>query len=250
MIQVIVKYTISLALVFLAVSGSVIAQESEIPGVTVNTDPPGALVTLSGAATLSGLSPVFFSQGIPGIYDLKVSRRGYESYHSKLVISANQSSVFSVRLKAKTRIKAAIRSMFWPGWGQFYSGHSRKGLILSGLTLAAGAAVVIAEVNYQTKRDAFDVVNESYQRARSAGSYEDLLELQPQLAVVQADAYDAETYRLLALGSAVTVWSIGVLDALLFSSDGDSKLAAYGMKVVPETNPTLGYTGLSLVKSF
>ena len=198
------------------------AQTGAEAGLTVVSDPPGALVTLTGAAQLTGVSPVFFSQGIPGIYTLHVSKEGYETYTSKVAISMDKAATVRVTLKPRTRTKAAIRSLIWPGWGQFYSDRKTKGWVFTSLAVLAGGALIAAEKNYQDKRDEFDLVNDAFNRARVGGDIQQIDELRPRLFAAQADAYDAETIRWAAVGALGGVWAINFLDALFFlPSRGD-----------------------------
>ncbi len=125
-------------------SSAATATTSSQPGLTVTSNPAGALVELKGVAQLAGLAPVFFSQGIPGRYELRVSKTGYETYHTTVQMSNERIEQVDVRLEPKTRGKAAIRSLLWPGWGQFYSGQKTKGAVMTTLALAAGATVVLA----------------------------------------------------------------------------------------------------------
>lgn len=220
------------------------------PGLTVISNPNGALVELKGVANLAGLSPVFFSQGIPGRYELRVSKTGYETYHTTVRISGDRVEQVDVRLDPKSRGKAAIRSLLWPGWGQFYSGQKTKGVVMTGLALVSGAAVFLAETDYQDKKDDFDVIQARYQDALTNGSSTILPVLRTRLEVAQADAYDAESLRRAAIGGAIAVWSIGFLDALFFFPDASGRITVRDVVITPESDLKTGYAGLRASISF
>lgn len=95
------------------------------------------------------------------------------------------------------RTDAALRSMLWPGWGQFYKGHSTKGWIISASFGATALGAVGAHLKRRDAEQAYD----------SAGP-----------SVVQ-DRYDTfnrwhKTRNALIQGAAL-VWAVGYVDALL-----------------------------------
>ncbi len=229
-------------------SGS--AGTEAVPGLTVISNPQGALVELKGVASLAGLSPVFFSQGIPGIYELRVSKTGYETYKTKVQISGDRVEQVDVRLDAKTRGKAAIRSLLWPGWGQFYASQKTKGAVLTVFALTAGATVALAEIDYQDKRDNFDNINATYQNAIQAGSSANLPDLRAQLNVAQTDAHDAESLRRAAFGGAIAVWTISFLDALFFFPEVEGPITVKNISIKPEGDLIGGYAGIKISAGF
>lgn len=231
-------------------SGASTATAFSQPGLTVTSNPAGALVELKGVAELAGLAPVFFSQGIPGRYELRVSKTGYETYNTTVQMSNERVEQVDVRLEPKTRGKAAIRSLLWPGWGQFYSGQKTKGAVMTTLALAAGASVVLAEIDYQNKKDDFDVFNAMYQDSLRSGSSTNLPALRSQLDNVQTDAHDAESLRRAAVGGAIAVWGISFLDALFFSPSGEGRITVNNVALTPESDILKGYTGFKLSARF
>ncbi len=226
------------------------ADTTPVPGLTVTCNPEGALVELTGVASLAGLSPVYFSQGIPGIYELKVSKTGYETYRRKVQISVDRVEQVDVRLDPKTRGKAAIRSLIWPGWGQSYAGQKGKGTFMRIVAVAAGATAVLAELSYQNKKDDFDVANASYQNALQNGSVEGLTVWRSRLEVAQTDAHDAESFRRAAVGGAIAVWAVSFLDALFFFPSADGQIAVKNISITPEGDFKAGYAGIKASFSF
>ncbi|HSH00838.1 MAG TPA: PEGA domain-containing protein, partial [candidate division Zixibacteria bacterium] len=230
----------------LVLSSAVRGQTGGQPGLTVTSDPPGALVTLTGAARLTGVAPVFFSQGIPGLYQLEVSRHGYETYRSQVTISLDRATQVNVKLTPRSRGKAALRSLILPGWGQFYTKQKAKGWILTSLAITASGVLIAAEVNYQDKRDEFDEVDAAFRRAQVGGTSADIEELRPRLFAAQADAYDAETLRWTAAGAVAAVWAVSFLDALLFFPDARGDINSQRLSIEPSFDPLSARSGMAL----
>jgi len=55
-----------------------------------------------------------------------------------------------------SKLKAAGRSLIFPGWGQMYRGHKRRGLIGLAATVAAGAFLAKAASDYNSAKSAYD----------------------------------------------------------------------------------------------
>ena len=79
-------------------------------GVVVTTSPPGAEVVLRGDAVVSGVSPVFFQQGLIGVYQVEIRRHGYENYTTQVTLDPTRQFDLEINLSPKTRLKAAARS--------------------------------------------------------------------------------------------------------------------------------------------
>ena len=182
-------------------------------GFTVDSNPPGALVTLDGALMLTGVTPVNFKQGLDGKFKIKVEKQGYESYKSSVFLQSGKATTLNIRLKPKTRFKAVSRSLLIPGWGQMYGGQKFKGTMF--LLLAAGgvASYLIADSDFDDKQEEYDRLNGEYQ---SAVTYSEKERLYPILSDARKDAYDAENIRRITIGVTIGVWGLSLLDALLF----------------------------------
>ncbi|MFH1687829.1 MAG: DUF5683 domain-containing protein [bacterium] len=182
--------------------------------VTVKTVPDGALITLKGEATVSGVSPVRFRQPLLGDYTLVASMPGYEARSQRVVIPPDRQVEFSLTLRAKTRLKATLRSLVFPGWGQLYAERPRKAFTLASLSLASVAAYLIVDHRFDNKyQDYLDV----RQRYDGAATTTDRRRLWADLQSAQRTAYDAEDNRRIAIGVVAGIWAINVLDAFLFA---------------------------------
>jgi len=62
------------------------------------------------------------------------------------------------RLKTK-RLSAAMRSLVFPGWGQHYRGHKKKGYAFLGAVVGTSAALGMQYRNFQSARDHYNQTN-------------------------------------------------------------------------------------------
>jgi hypothetical protein len=206
------KKRIFLTLLVLALPLLVSAQ-GVTGGFTVDSNPPGALVTIDGALILTGVTPVLFNQGLDGKFKIRVEKHGYESYKSSVFLQSGKATTLNIRLKAKTRFKAASRSLLIPGWGQMYGGQKFKGVMFLLLTAGGVASYLIADADFDDKQDEYDRLNDDY---RNAGTYAEKERLYPMLSAAKKDAYDAENLRRITIGATIGIWGLSLLDALLF----------------------------------
>ncbi len=182
-------------------------------GFTVDSSPPGALVTLDGAFRLTGTTPVESRQGLEGKFKVTVEKHGFEKYKSIVFLQSGKALALNIRLKPRTRFKAASRSLLIPGWGQSYGGQKFKGALFFLLTAGGVAAYLIADNDFDDKRDRYDRLYDEY---KSADVYEDKQRLYQTMLNARKDAYDAENTRRITIGATIAAWGISLLDTLLF----------------------------------
>ena len=243
------KRTLTKLVGLLLLPAVVSAQDAGEKGLVVRSDPQGALVELKGEATVTGITPTIFHYPFIGDYDLVVKQLGYEDYHSKVFLDPDKRIELDVTLTPKTRFKAAIRSMVFPGWGQRYSDRKGKGMAFLLLSVGASAAYLVADHNFNIKYDRYDRRLHEYDRAVAQGAqHDDLVELSSLLNDAQEEAYDIEDVRRFTIGVAAAVWGLNVLDALLSSPRRGGILTVNDLTVTPTTE---GQTfGLALSHRF
>ena len=199
------------ALLILIVSGSLAnAQEA---GTVINSDPPGAVITLDGEYKISATTPCRLPNDVNGKFALKATMPGYESWKGDIVIIPGQPNNFTLDLSAKTRFKAAVRSLFLPGWGQYYSGNKSRGFLINGATLAVGISTIVAQYDFRNKRNDYDRAKLDLQNATT---YEEIQRLQQVVQDKNRDAYDAESARNTLFYVTAGLWAYNVLDAVIF----------------------------------
>jgi hypothetical protein len=234
--------TIALLLVtFSAVWG----QTAFTSDVTIRSNPPGAQAILSGDITVSGLTPVRFTQLLVGDYELKVKRFGYDTYTTRIIVDPSNPIEVDVRLSKKSRFKAVIRSMFIPGWGQHYSGQGGKGIVYTSASAISVVAFWVAENWFKSQRDEWQRLKSQYADPMSLA---DKQALWPKLVAAQEDAYNAENNRRIHIGVVAGIWALNVIDAFLFFPEDRGTFSVKGLTVLP-TSDGQGF-GLALAKGF
>lgn len=187
-------------------------------GISISTRPPGATVYLHGAYDLVANTPARLPSDLSGRYEAKVTRPGYEIWKGELTFVAGSVNDIDIKLSKKTRIKASLRSLFIPGWGQMYSGNSLRGSLFTAGVVVSAAAVYITDRRYQKKRSDYDIALSEYYAAESI---EDRVRLKADLNEKQEAAYDAETDRRTAFAIGTAIWAFNIIDALIFFPEKD-----------------------------
>ena len=205
-------------------------------GLTVTTNPDGALVTLSGDAIVTGVTPTTFRHTLIGLYKITIDRYGYERYNTKVVLDPSKQMELNIQLTPKTRFKSAVRSIVIPGWGQRYTNQKYKGLAYTFFAAASIFGYYKADQDFDNKYDQYKNLESEYDALMTTGSQTELEELLPKLLNAQDRAYDAENTRRFAIGSAIAVWSISILDALFFFPEEKGTFKVKNVTLQPEAN--------------
>lgn len=227
---------------------AVLFAQTEQPGVVVNTQPPGAEVTLDGEALVTGISPAYFPQGLVGAYRLKVKKYGFESHQTDLVLDPTRRISVDVTLSPKTRLKAVARSMIVPGWGQLYAEKRTKGYVFATLAVGAVGTFLVAENHFQMRKDEYEEVLQVWDSTAVNGSVDDLRLLKFPLERAQNRAYDAENVRRGAIGAVIGVWGLAFLDAIFFFPDHPATIDVKGITLEPDVTPN--QVGFAFSKRF
>ncbi len=144
---------------------------------------------------------------------MKASLQGYESWSGEIIILPGQDNTITFTLSPKTRVKAALRSLFIPGWGQYYSGQRGRSLLMGATVIGLGIGTVMVHDDYRQKRD-------DYRRALleldNASTAEDAVRLRTLAYDYHKQAYDAETTRNTFLALFLGVWAYNVFDNIFF----------------------------------
>jgi hypothetical protein len=225
------------------------AQETSSGGLTVTTSPPGAEVLLQGDASVAAITPTTFSQTLIGDYAVTVKRYGYEKYTTHVNLDPSKLMSLQISLTPKTRLKAAARSLFIPGWGQRYTEQKGKTFVFNLLAAGSVATYFVTNKRFHDKYDIFVSRRNEYDSASSSGaSYLQLRALQQSMADAQRTAYDAENVRRFSIGAVVGVWGLNLLDALLFFPEDHGSLTIKGVSISPTAKN--GTYGVLLSKGF
>ncbi|MEW6049645.1 MAG: PEGA domain-containing protein [Candidatus Zixiibacteriota bacterium] len=223
---------------------SIAAHGQEVPpgGLTVRSSPPGADVLLEGEAVAAGITPTTFQQTFIGDYKVTIKKYLYEKYSTHVTLDPAKQLALDVNLSPKTRIKAAARSVFIPGWGQRYSEQKGKSLLFMFLAAGSVAAYAIADHEFDKDFDLYETRKAEYDSARTHGaSYQELQQRYVAWSDAQKEAYDSEDIRRITIGTVIGVWGLNVLDALLFFPNNRGSITVQGIDIHPDTkNQTFG----------
>lgn len=200
----------AITLALIALTQASFAQEA---GSLIESKPQGAAIVLDGEYRISATTPVTLPGNINGMFRLKASKPGYEQWNGDIVLVPGQSNHISFTLSPKTRFKATLRSILFPGWGQFYSEQRFKGLAVSAATFGLGIATIMADGDFRNKRDEYFQAQVDLDNATDA---QEIARLRRLVQDKNREAYDAETERNMFLVATGVVYGFGVLDALIF----------------------------------
>lgn len=184
--------------------------------VTIKSDPPGALVLLSGEHRFAGRTPFILPYPLTGKYDISTNKRGYQSFRSRYSFTTSSRGFIMLKLEERTSGMALLRSFVAPGWGQLYSERKTSGLIWFGATVGALTAFGVNELNFRAAQDDDRAALSAYNRALNLGD-----NTQQQAAKLARDktlrrVNNAEEDRNLSLYIAGGVWLLNLLDSVIF----------------------------------
>ncbi len=230
------------AIFLLCLLPAILTAQEASEGFTVTTSPPGAEVSLIGAVTLNGITPVTFKQGLEGNYQVRVTSFGYETYKSSVFLQTGKLMTLTVRLHPKTVLKAAARSLLIPGWGQSYAGQKGKGTLLTLAAVGAVASFLVADANFTNKENEYNDMVTSY---RNALTYDQKQLIYSSLKGARKSAYDAESVRRITIGAVIAVWGLNLLDVIFFFPEDNGSLVVNSVSFKPDFEQGGGQVVLS-----
>lgn len=182
-------------------------------GTRVETQPVGAMVYLFGEYRLAGRAPFVIQKPLSGPYEIKASKHGYEGYSATHYFQPGRAENLSIRLTRKTRLRALVRSMFVPGWGQYYGEQKFKAVVIGSAQLVSGLYLLWADSRYQKAVDRFNTA------VRNFKTFEKSAELRDQfiqdILTSQKDVDQRYDLRKRALIVAASIYAYNLLDALI-----------------------------------
>jgi hypothetical protein len=204
-----------------AVSGAATAfaqSESRSPKgtVTFNSNPPGAVIYLSGEYRFWGRTPFVLPYNLFGRYRIQANRRGYEEVVAVYNFTGESKGALTLKLSPKTPAKALYRSLLFPGWGQYYSERKFVGILFVGATAGAFVALTINENLYQNAKNGYLTALASYNLSLSQG---DINAQNANFVILQRalqsfnDTKDSRNSMLYAIAG---VWVFNALESVIF----------------------------------
>lgn len=203
----------AVALAVLVVAGAAAAQTYGSGGVVVTSEPPGAVVELSGEHTLTGVTPWRLDRGLSGAHELRAVKPGYEEWNDYVMLSATRRDSIFIRMSRKTPMNAGLRSAILPGWGQHYTGKKGKGTLFLLTELAAIGGVLWADAGRADAENDYEAALRAYERATQIDEIEETYEK----VLSTYDDYDDWHQRRKRLAYvAAAIWVANVVDAVVF----------------------------------
>lgn len=179
----------------------------------IQISPPGAAVELKGPENTLTASPNSIMRPSPGWYRLKASYKGYEDYTQTVYIDGKSPTSISGTLDAKGRWKAGARSIFLPGWGQYYSGRTATGVVFTVTTLGMALGYYFFDAHADNRQEEYDALRKQYDEASTVAEQE---ALQPAVEEALNNAYNADQNRVTWGYLTVGVYAYQILDAMIF----------------------------------
>jgi len=210
-----------LALILAALPSDVCAQTT---GFVIISQPPGAVVELSGDVVLRGVTPWRLDRPLSGAYEVRAFKSGYEIWEGYTVLSATRSDSLSIRMTRKTPFKAGLRSAILPGWGQYYTGQGGKGAAFAIAEAAALAGVLWTDAHVREAQEDYDDAAVIYGNAEQIDEIEDA---RAELFRAHDELSSWHEQRKRWSYAAAAIWLANVLDAsLLFPTPGGGGYSA------------------------
>lgn len=204
---------------FAALNSPISAQENKTAKrhISVISTPTGAVVHFDGDYQFIGRTPFIIPYPLVGKYEVKAGKLGYQSVRRNVTFAGDAPNNFQLHLTPKTRIRSASRSLFFPGWGQYYADRKKTGVLYGGAMALSLVYLIRTQRDYLTASRDYDSV---ISRAQLGGlSYEEQIGLFGQLDSAWINFQRKRDARDLNLYVLAGVWAINVLDALFFFPD-------------------------------
>ncbi len=230
-----------LVLALCALLLSIASAQESASGISVISNPAGAQVILRGELTVAGVSPVTFRHQLQGRYEVEIKKHGFEKYSTIVYLEPGKAFSLNVDLTPKTRFKAMARSFFVPGWGQIYTDQDFKGGAFFLLTAGAVTSFLIAENDFQDKKDNYNKLLAEY---NSENEFADKRLLYNNLQSAREEAYDAENIRRITIGLTAAVWALNLVDLLFYFPENRGDLVVGSSLSI---KPDLEHGGAQLI---
>ena len=212
--------------------------DSGVPVLTVRSDPPGAIVRLTGEYEFVGRTPWNLHRPLSGVYRMQAFAPGYNVWERQVYLDPSAPQDLFVRLSRKSRLGAASRSLLIPGWGQRYNGAQGRGWFYTIAEVGAlGTALVFWEL-YQDKVDDFDAAAERYRNARDLTS---IRAARRELADASDEADDAYDRHRVVLTIAGGIYALAFVDALVGPAPAYQSSARSHADSQPATAPPASF---------
>ena len=105
-----------------------------------------------------------------------------------------------------------IRSVVFPGWGQYTTGRYTRGTVMMGGALLSVAAIGTLTLQNNRHVDSYEEALRGYNEATYIG---DAVDYYDQMTSSWSDADDKHTYRKYAIGALAAMYAWSIVDILI-----------------------------------
>jgi hypothetical protein len=176
--------------------------------------PTGAIVYFEGEYGLAGRAPYTIAHHLKGYYKIRAKKWGYEDWTGEFLFTGKGNEKLSIKLPPKTRAKALLRSVLFPGWGQAYADQKLKGAIIATAQLSTLGVFLYHNVKYNNALDDFNAASIAFQQGQTDPVQRPTLLAALNVAQAGLDSRFEKRRRAALLAGTVYVYNL--LDILLF----------------------------------
>jgi len=199
-----------------------VGQKAKDADIKVTANPAGTMVYLKGEYDVAGEAPYLILHSLRGIYQLKAKKRGYEDYKARYKFKPGLNQRISISLRKKTRVRAFLRSVIIPGWGQHYTDQKVKGYLITSLTVSSFIYLVNRDLKYQKAQDNLAAARVALNN--DTGNIGTQGALVADVGYRQTKVNDRYQQRKTALIITSSIYLYNLLDALIFFPKYDSAI--------------------------
>jgi len=203
-------------------AGTGVCQSTRKGIILVKSEPPGAMVYLQGENSFVGVTPFKLAANFHGIYRITTSKKGYEKQNHVYLFNGDERGILKLNLIPKTPTKAAIRSCFVPGWGQYYSERKFSGVLINALEIFSLIGMGNAIRHYNADVSAYETALKLYEKNKQSYYLRD--QYWNNVVNLHAKADDTFDKRQKWIVLACSVWLYNILDAFLFFPSFDEEI--------------------------
>jgi hypothetical protein len=190
-----------------------LAQKQSLPNstelISVESKPSGAIVRFEGIYNFSGRTPFVIPYVLAGRYKVKAAKEGFENLSAEMDFVGADDGNLMLKLKSKTRLKAATRSLIFPGWGQIYGGDKLRGIAFSSIQMGLGIGTMLVIRDYNNANDDLKRATDAFTRHKDESTF---LAMQDKLETAD-EKYNSRNTMLMI---AAAFWTYNILDSILF----------------------------------
>ncbi len=140
-----------------------------------------------------------------------------ERVSREMVLAIDPDMHFSPIQEPKSRMEAALKSMAWPGWGDFPERRT-SGIVMGAIQLTALAVLAVSELDYRGKLHDYEDLREKYGDAENFSTYSEYKNQRELMISSYEKSLDSRDMRNVILFSAIVgVRILGALESGIFA---------------------------------